>query len=340
MRSRWSRGPLRGADRESLKVPPLVAQRGAREAPTRACRGPPRRDPSRVEVLRHWVPRAELEALCGGRLRDAALDGLWVAGSLEGLAAPAVAIVGARAPSDEGRRRARRLAHDLARAGVCVVSGLALGIDGAAHEGALSAGAPTIGVLGGGHEHFFPPRHRELGARIVTHGGAVVSPYAPEVVPQPWQFLARNGVIAALADAVVVVEAAARSGALNTAGHAGDRGIPVLAFPGDVDRPKAAGCNALIRDGATLVRDADDVLAALPFPLAPPAAKDAQVLCNERDSAAIRRVVTALRDGACDPGTLADRLNLAPAELFPLLTELELAGRIAGGADGYALARP
>jgi DNA processing protein len=337
MRSRWSRGPLRGADGESLKVPALVPPRGARSAPHGACRGALQRDPRRVDALRHWVPRAELEALCGGRLRDAALDGLWVAGSLEGLAAPAVAVVGSRAPSDEGLRRARRLARDLARAGVCVVSGLALGIDGAAHEGALSAGAPTIGVLGGGHAHFFPPRHRELGARIVTHGGAVVSPYAPEIVPQPWQFLARNGVIAALADAVVVVEAAARSGALNTAGHAGDRGTPVLAFPGDVDRPKAAGCNALIRDGATLVRDAADVLAALPFPLAPPAAQQPRELGSERDSAAIRRVVKALRDGACDPGTLADRLNLAPAELFPLLTELELSGRIAAGADGYAL---
>jgi DNA processing protein len=292
-----------------------------------------------VDALRHWVPRAELEAVCGERLQGAALEGLWVAGSLEGLAAPAVAIVGSRAPSDAGRRRARALAGDLARSGICVVSGLALGIDGAAHEGALAAGAPTVGVLGGGHAHFFPPGNRELAGRIVTLGGAVVSPYAPEVVPQPWQFLARNAVIAALADAVVVVEAAARSGALNTAGHAGDRGIPVLAFPGDVDRPKAAGCNALIRDGATLVRDAADVLAALPYPSAPPVVENATARCHDGDSDAIRRVVTALRDGACDPGTLADRLALAPAELFPLLTELELAGRIAAGADGYALVK-
>ncbi len=145
-----------------------------------------------------------------------------------------------------------------------------MGIDGAAHEGALAAGAPTLGVLGGGHDRFFPPRHRELAARIVAGGGAVVSPFAPEVEPRPWQFLARNGVIAALADAVLVVEAAARSGALNTAGHAADRGIPVLAIPGDVDRAKAAGCNGLIRDGAILARDAEDVLAALPLPLAPP----------------------------------------------------------------------
>ena len=172
---------------------------------------------------RRWLCRAELDDLCGDRLGGAVLAGLWVAGDVDGLRAPCVAIVGARAPSDGGRRRARSLAEELARRGVCVVSGLALGVDGAAHEGALAAGAPTIGVLGGGHDHFFPPRHRELAARITLSGGAVVSPYAPEVVPQPWQFLARNGVIASLADAVVVVEAAARSGALNTAGHAADR---------------------------------------------------------------------------------------------------------------------
>ncbi len=289
------------------------------------------------------MARAELDALCGERLGDAALDGLWVAGSLDGLRAPCVAVVGTRAPSDDGRRRARRLAEDLARSGVCVVSGLALGIDGAAHEGALAAGAPTVGVLGGGHGHFFPPRHRELGARIVAGGGAVVSPFAPDVVARPWQFLARNGVIAALADAVVVVEAAARSGALNTAGHAGDRGIPVLAIPGDVDRPKAAGCNALIRDGATLVRDAEDVLAALPLPLAPlprgsrDGAAGTRGGRNDDDPAAVRRVMAVLRDGACDPGLLADRLDLAAAELFPLLTELELSGRVTCGADGYAL---
>lgn len=274
------------------------------------------------------------------------LDGLWVAGTLDGLRAPCVAVVGTRAPSDDGRRRARRLAEELARHGVCVVSGLALGIDGAAHEGALAAAAPTVGVLGGGHAHFFPPRHRELAARIVAGGGAVVSPFAPDVVARPWQFLARNAVIAALADAVVVVEAAARSGALNTAGHAGDRGIPVLAIPGDVDRPKAAGCNALIRDGATLVRDAEDVLAALPLPLAPAVRRsrgssgDEKAGVRDGDSADVRRILAALRDAACDPGLLADRLDLAAAELFPLLTELELSGRITCGADGYGLARP
>ena len=281
--------------------------------------------------------RAKLEEACEERFDGAALDGLWVAGSIEGLRAPCVAVVGSRAPSDDGRRRARTLAETLARSGICIVSGLALGIDGAAHEGALAAGAPTIGVLGGGHEHFFPPRHRELGARIIAGGGAVVSPFPPENHPEPWQFLARNAVIALLADAIVVVEAAVRSGALNTAGHGADRGIPVLAFPGDVERPKAAGCNALIRDGATLVRDADDVLAALPHAPVAPRRRRTVAAPNERDSPAVRRIVAALAQGTRDPGTLADRLGLAPAELFPLLTELEMAGRIVCGAEGYAI---
>ena len=116
----------------------------------------------------------------------------------------------------------------------------------------------------------------------------------------------------------------------------------MLAIPGDVDRPKAAGCNALIRDGATLVRDADDVLAALPLPLAPPPRSRARSAADARDARRFGCRTArsgALRDAACDPGTLADRLDLAAAELFPLLTELEMSGRITRGADGYALPR-
>ncbi len=295
--------------------------------------------------LRRWVPRPELDDLCGERLRDVLLPGLWVAGELDGLRAPCVALVGTRVPSDAGFRRARRLGEALARRGVCVISGLALGIDGAAHEGALAAGAPTIGVLGGGHGHFFPPRNRELGTRMVAGGGAVVSPYEPENHPEPWQFLARNAVIAALADAVVVIEAAARSGALNTAGHAGERGIPVLAFPGDVDRPKAAGCNALIRDGATLVRDADDVLCALPgghTRRAGPVPAHVPMALAERDDDApdVPLVLRALADRPCDASSLADTIDIEPATLLALLSELELAGRIIYGPDGYALSRP
>jgi DNA processing protein len=288
---------------------------------------------------RRWVPREELDRLCAERLAGLPLDGLWVAGNLDGLAAPAVAVVGTRAPSDGGGRLARTLARDLGAAGVCVVSGLALGIDGAAHEGALAAGAPTIGVLGGGHDHFFPSRHRELAGQIVARGGAVVSPYAPHEPARPYQFLARNGVVAALVDAVVVVEAAQRSGALNTASWAADRSIPVFAFPGDVDRPKVAGCLALIRDGAILARDAQDVLDGLPtLPRQPRPARRRAPAGRPGDSPTVAAVLGALADGERDPELLAATLDLHPGLLLPALAELEVGGRIERRSGGFALA--
>jgi len=285
-------------------------------------------------LARHFIPRPELEGASFGRLAGTSLPGLWVAGSLAGLAAPSVAVVGTRAPSEAGRRLACRLGRELAAAGVCVVSGLALGIDGAAHLGALEAGAPTIGVLGGGHGHFFPRRNRELADRMILGGGAVISPFAPQEPPRPYQFLQRNGIVAALADAVVIVEAAGRSGALNTASWAADRSIPVLAFPGDVDRPKVAGCHALIRDGAILARDVADILAALPLPLAPPARTTA--VDRDDDPPIVRLILRALADGHRDPETLANTLGIAPAHVLPALAELEADGRVVRAAGGFA----
>ena len=278
---------------------------------------------------RRFLSRSELEGAAFGRLAGTALDGLWVAGTLDGLAAPTVAVVGTRVPSDDGRRIAQRLAADLGRAGVCVVSGLALGIDAAAHEGALAAAAPTIGVLGGGHERFFPPRNAELARRVVAAGGAVVSPYAPDHPAFPHQFLARNGIVAALADAVVVVEAAVRSGALNTASWAADRNIPVMAVPGDIARPKVAGCLALIRDGATLVRDAADVLSLLGLDApAVPAARPAAV-----DPIA-RRILAALDAGGADADTVIESCAAPVALALARLGELVAAGTVVEGADG------
>jgi DNA processing protein len=280
---------------------------------------------------RRFVSRPELQRLCGDRLAAARFEGLYVAGDLGGLAAPTVAIVGSRAPSDAGRRLAHRIAADLGAAGVCVISGLALGIDGAAHAGSLAAGAPTIGVLGGGHDHFFPSRNRELAARIVAGGGAVVSPYAPNVPARPHQFLARNAVVAALADGVVVVEAAQRSGALNTAAWAADCGIPVMAFPGDVDRPKVAGCHALIRDGAVLVRDAADVLAELRLP----AASDSRAAsaANQLPTDPGQRLVARLRREPATIDALAAESG-APGDLLATIGELLAGGAIIEADDG------
>jgi DNA processing protein len=281
------------------------------------------------ESIRRFLTREELAGAAYGRLAGSALAGLWVAGELTALAAPTVAVVGTRAPSEDGRRLAHRLAAGLGAAGVCVLSGLALGIDAAAHAGALAAGAPTVGVLGGGHDRFFPPRNAELARRIVAGGGAVLSPYPPEHPAYPWQFLARNGIVAALADGVVVVEAAARSGALNTASWAADRGIPVMAFPGDVERPKAAGCLALIRDGATLVRDAADVLAQLGL-----AAPDRPARAEPAGDPADARILRLLEGGPADADAVVASCELPPVLALARVGDLLAAGTIVAGADG------
>ena len=227
--------------------------------------GPPRlRERFTVDGAQYST-REALEEIRGERGLAWQGPGIWSIGRLEAAAAPSVAIVGTRAATPYGRRLAREFATELARAGCCIVSGLALGIDAAAHEGALEAGGTTIGVLGGGHARFFPRRNRPLAERIVAGGGAVLSLWPPEHDAAPWQFLERNALVAALADALVVIEAPARSGALNTAGWASHR-IPVLAVPGDVDRAHVAGCHALIRDGAILARSAADVLEVLQIP--------------------------------------------------------------------------
>jgi DNA processing protein len=274
-----------------------------------------------------------------GRVTKARCGGVWAAGSLAGLDRQTVAVVGARAPSDAARARAQVLGEVLARAGVCVISGLALGIDGAAHLGALAGGTPTVGVLGGGHRRFFPRRNRDLAAAIVEAGGAVLSPFAPDEPARPGQFLQRNGLVAALADAVVVVEAAERSGALNTAGWAADLGVEVLAYPGDVDRPKAAGCNALIRDGATLVRGPDDVLEAIGFAREPGAARIGNGAARATYSPVEQRILERLASGPNAFEAVAASIAAPVGEVSAALVTLEIAGAIRReSGTTYALA--
>jgi DNA processing protein len=242
-----------------------------------------------------------------------------VLGSLQGLRAPSVAIVGTRSATPYGRRAAYDMGRALAAAGCCIVSGLALGIDAAAHEGALAAGGATVGVLGGGHGQFFPKRNLGLAGRM-RERGAVISAYPPEQVPQPFQFLERNALVAALADALVVVEAPERSGALNTANWAAPR-IPVLAVPGDVDRRHVQGCLALIRDGAILARHAADVLEVL------------GVAGGGRSEAPPRdglegRVLEALAGGEAGLDALAEACAAPAPQILAALALLELDGRV------------
>jgi DNA processing protein len=172
----------------------------------------------------------------------------------------AVAIVGTRRATDHGRAVAARLATNLAAVGACVVSGLAVGIDGAAHAAAVHAGGRTVAVMGSGHATLHPRAHSQLAARIVASGGAVVSELGPDVEPSKGTFPRRNRIISGLADATVVVEAPARSGALITASWALEQGRDCYLFPGSIDAPASAGCLAFLRE----FRDATRVVAGIP----------------------------------------------------------------------------
>ena len=250
-------------------------------------------------------------------------------GALVAEDALAVAVVGARRATPYGLEVAERLAADLAARGVTIVSGLARGIDTAAHRGALAARGRTIAVLGHGIDLCYPPENREL-ADAIEASGALVSQFPDGTPPHRGNFPARNRTIAGLALGVVVVEAAERSGALITAGAAGDFGREVFAIPGRITSETAAGPNGLLRDGATLVRSWMDVVQELPSPWCH-AVRDATVV--ERPGADgttgdERSVLATLAPD--EPSHIEDvivRCKLAPATVGAALMALELAGR-------------
>jgi DNA processing protein len=173
-------------------------------------------------------------------------------------AAPGVAIIGSRHATRYGLELAERLGAVVGMSGWPVVSGLARGIDAAAHRGCVRSGAPTVAVLGCGIDSFYPKSNSDLGRRILAGGGAVVSEFGPGAAPERWRFPARNRIISGLSGVVVVVEAAAKSGALITANQAVAQGREVVAVPGDLSRATSEGCNRLIRDGAHVLVDVDE----------------------------------------------------------------------------------
>jgi DNA processing protein len=187
---------------------------------------------------------------------------LWVRGTLDERDEVAVGIVGTRRVSEYGRGMAQRLAGDLARAGVTVVSGLARGIDTAAHRGALEAGGRTLACCGCGLDIVYPGENRALMDAIIQNG-ATISEFAPTTHPEPWHFPARNRIISGLSAGIVVVEAAERSGALITADYAMEQGREVFAVPGNALKPQSRGPHGLIKQGAALVESAQDILEAL-----------------------------------------------------------------------------
>jgi DNA processing protein len=246
---------------------------------------------------------------------------LYVRGSVEAatLSHPAVAVVGARACSAYGRSVTRSLTRDLAAAGLVVVSGMARGIDGEAHRGALEADGVTIAVLGCGIDRDYPAAHAEL-ARRICERGLVVSEYEAGTEPAPWRFPARNRIIAGLCGATVVVEARERSGALITADFALEEGRDVLAVPGEITSALSAGTNALLKLGAAPVTSADDVLDL--YGIARHATKSRPV------GADAQALLVHLQDGPLTADELVRVSGLESARAAAGLIELELAGSI------------
>ncbi|MFN8572673.1 MAG: DNA-processing protein DprA [Gemmatimonadaceae bacterium] len=262
---------------------------------------------------------------------------LFALGDVRTLQAPMIAIVGTRRASSYGERMARRLAGELSAAGVIVVSGLARGIDAAAHEAALASGGSTIAVVAGGVDCAHPPRHRALHEAIAVKG-LVLGESPCGTAPRPGSFPRRNRIIAALGAATVVVEAGVPSGARLTADLAIDLGRAVGAVPGPVDSPTSVGTNTLIRDGAAVITSVADILMAAGIRVRPPVASVASTPAENGlagQGALAQRVWQRLRREPASLDELVVDAGTAPREVMRALTSLEMAGLVVADASRY-----
>jgi DNA processing protein len=288
---------------------------------------------ARLEEKRiRWVARSDPAFPPRLRATHDPPPGLFVRGEgpLELLDRPCVAVVGARACSAYGSTVATELGRELARAGVVVVSGLARGVDAAAHRGALATGT-TVAILGCGVDRDYPRAHAALAASIAV-SGLILSEYPPGVAPMPWRFPARNRIVAGLCDATVVVEARERSGALITADLALDAGREVLAVPGEITSLLSRGTNALLRLGAvpvTCVEDVLEVVGVAPEPPSPP-----------RLEGPLAVVQGAVADAPAAVDEIARRTGWEPGRVAAALVELELLGVVSESDGLYRAARP
>jgi DNA processing protein len=247
---------------------------------------------------------------------------LYAQGRLALMQQPSVAIVGSRNPTPQGSDNARQFARHLSQAGITVVSGLALGIDGAAHEGALDGAGSTIAVVGTGLDRIYPARHRELTHRIAEHG-LLLSEFALGTPPLRENFPQRNRLIAGLAQGTLVVEAALPSGSLSTARSASDAGREVFAIPGSIHSPQSRGCHWLIKQGAKLVDAAQDILDELRI------GEPTTVSTNAASETTSDPLLDALGHEPTTLDALLARTGEATATLQARLMELELDGRVA-----------
>jgi DNA processing protein len=268
-------------------------------------------------------------------LKDAP-PALYVRGEASLLAQPQLAVVGSRTPTATGRRFTTQITRELCSAGLVITSGLARGIDAAAHEAALNSGGCTIAVCGTGLGHCYPPEHLALFERMASGGrGAVVSEFPPDSGARPQHFPRRNRIIAGLARGTLVVEAALGSGSLITARRALDAGREVLAVPGSPLNSQAAGCLQLLTEGAHLVRHAVDVLANIQIPIESNALVNQSVAAQTPGSVSARKLdkdyemlLDALGFEPASIDDLVDRTGLAPGSVASMMLLLELEGRV------------
>jgi len=323
-----------GTAAAALKALPELAERGGRRKPLRICSAP---EAEREIATAHKRARARLVAV-GEPDYPARLDMIatpppliYMAGEIELAQRRIVAIVGSRNASAAGRKLTHDIARGLSEAGVAVVSGLARGIDASAHEGALAGG--TIAVLAGGIDIRYPPENEALHEAIARQG-LLVAECAPGFKPRGVDFPRRNRIISGLASGVLVVEAVRRSGSMVTARHGGEQGREVMAVPGHPLDPRAEGPNALLKDGAALIRNAEDVLEALAtaeifaHDLTPIGFAEPESALFDLDDTARQRVTDALSTVPVPIDEIVRVTGLPARTVAVVLMELDLAGRL------------
>ncbi|EPF2930449.1 DNA-processing protein DprA [Vibrio navarrensis] len=262
---------------------------------------------------------------------------LFVKGEVGALSKPQLAMVGSRNASLEGLQHARQFAEFLVQQGLAVTSGLALGIDGHAHDGALSAGGDTIAVLGSGLEHIYPARHRKLAQRIAENG-ALVSEFRPDAKPRAENFPRRNRIISGLALGVLVVEAAEKSGSLITARYAAEQGREVFALPCSISSVNGRGGNQLIKNGACLVSEPNDILREIQSLLDwsyQQQTRDLFSPLNTEEQLPFPELLANVGSEATPVDILASRTNIPVQEVMMQLLELELSGHVVAINGGY-----
>lgn len=258
---------------------------------------------------------------------------LYYLGNLDNFAPINIAIVGSRRPTAYGREVAHRLAYDLTQAGVNIISGLAFGIDAIAHQACLEAGGKTIAVLASGLDNITPRSNQNLADRILQNEGAIISEYPVGTIVKPHNFLVRNRIVSGLSTAIVVIEASQRSGTLSTAAHALRQNREVFAVPGNITSLMSIGCNQLIKQGATPITSAQNVLDIIL-----PTQKTTIAQKNSKDPIE-QAILELLAQGQRDGDLILQEIKIDPADFNYALTMLELKGDIKSlGANKWMIA--